>query len=111
MIITNVDIVKIAKALSSDKRLKMINILSEMDQTAVELYNKFKSKFDNKAHRETIYRDLELLQLCGVVTKKYDNVKAFVCFALPASRVTNCVDNGARLPSYAKEPNLQCQNF
>lgn len=77
-----VDILQVCSSLSSDKRLKIINILREEDQTAVELYKKFTAKYDPKAHRETIYRDLELLHGSGLVTKEYDDTKKRIYYHL-----------------------------
>ena len=82
------DIIKVCGALSSDKRLKILNILSESDHTAVELYKKFTSKFDSRAHRETIYRDLEQLHQSGLITKSYDNIKKRLYYHLQTDEIS-----------------------
>ena len=66
------EIDRVCHALSSASRLKIIRILGNGDQTASEVFKKIKEHRNGTAHRETIYRDLELLQKAGILNKVYD---------------------------------------
>ena len=81
------NVITILKILASDRRLKLIRILDRTNQTAIELYRKFNSEYGAIGHRETVYRDLEMLRDVGIVTKNYDRKAKKLYYNLSAEQI------------------------
>jgi len=66
---------KIAYALNSDLRLRIIGLLCKEDMTANEVISKLKENAPR--YRQSIYKALEILHTSGLVEKYYnDTTKA-----------------------------------
>jgi Fe2+ or Zn2+ uptake regulation protein len=83
-----VDVIKICNALSSDKRLKILHILEGEDKTGIEVYKKYNSSYGGRVHRESIYRDLELLQTAGLLAKRYDTSEKKLYYHLKGRQIS-----------------------
>ncbi|WP_457550061.1 hypothetical protein [Archaeoglobus sp.] len=67
------EISKVAKALSSITRLRLINIVSKFNGlTAIEIYKIYKDTYNDFKYRESIYRELEKLVDAKILKKEYD---------------------------------------
>lgn len=70
--VQNFELESIAKALSSDTRLKILKLLVGKNLSSIEVFKEYKKKFNDGKHRETIYRGLEILLDAGILDKHYD---------------------------------------
>ena len=70
-----------ARALRSEVRVRLLKILSEGELSAIDAFRKYNEHFERK-HRESIYRDLELLVACEMLKKKYDEKRKEIVYTL-----------------------------
>jgi Fe2+ or Zn2+ uptake regulation protein len=87
-----VEIVKVCNGLSSIKRLKIVKVLSDGDHTATEVFRKLSQHY-SKVHRETIYRDLEVLLESGLVKKSYDTTTKKLTYHLATRKIIIDLNN------------------
>jgi len=66
------EILRIGKALCSKTRLRLVSILLGSKLTVNETMRNYNKRFGNTKYRTSIYRHLEKLVECGVLTKEYD---------------------------------------
>lgn len=72
------EIVEKAKALSSETRLNLIELIDRERHTVSELTKMYESEYNGKT-RETIYRELEKLVNASILEKEYkQEIKSFL---------------------------------
>ncbi len=76
-----------AKALSSDTRLKIIKLLAEGEASAVHVYKMYNEKFSDRRERATIYRELEVLYKSNFLVKTYREESKEIVYRLAARSI------------------------
>jgi len=66
------EIHQVAKALSSQTRIKLLKILNNKQMSSMAIFTEYNIKNNDNKHRESIYRSLEILVKAGILDKKYD---------------------------------------
>jgi len=82
------EIKKVCKALSSETRLKIIELISQKKYTAVGLYKEYNNVYSDAKQRETIYRELEKLVEAGILEKDYNKDTKNIEYGLGISKLT-----------------------
>jgi len=82
------DVKKIASALSSETRLKILKILAKKELSSVDVYRGYIRIYNDKKHRESIYRDLEVLVTAELLEKKYDSSSKQIIYHLKVKKIT-----------------------
>jgi len=77
----------VAKALSSDTRLKILKLLAEGEASAVHVYKKYNEKFSDRRERATIYRELEVLYKSNFLVKTYREESKEIVYRLAARSI------------------------
>jgi len=77
----------VAKALSSDTRLKIIKLLAEGEASAVHVYKMYNEKFSDRRERATIYRELEVLYKSNFLVKTYREESKEIVYRLAARSI------------------------
>ena len=67
------EIKNISSALSSETRLRILKILSASNLSSIDVHKEYIQKYPDKKHRESIYRELEILHTAGLLEKKYNS--------------------------------------
>lgn len=80
------DVSQVLNALSSPKRLRLVQFLGNGDFSAMDIYKQF-SMVDANVHRETIYRDLERLVAADLISKYYDITTKKILYRLSAKKL------------------------
>ena len=80
-------IMQIASALSSETRLKLIRIISNNQLSAVEAFKIYNKTYNEKKHRETIYRELESLVKSNILNKSYLKNKKKIVYELVSEKI------------------------
>ena len=76
-----------AKALSSDTRLKILRLLSEGEASAVHVYKMYNERFSDRRERATVYRELEVLYKCNFLVKTYKEESKEIVYRLAARSI------------------------
>lgn len=76
-----------AKALSSDTRLKILKLLAEGEASAVHVYKMYNDKFSDRRERATIYRELEVLYKSNFLVKTYREESKEIVYRLAARSI------------------------
>ncbi len=76
-----------AKALSSDTRLKILKLLAEGEASAVHVYKMYNEKFSDRRERATIYRELEVLYKSNFLVKTYKEESKEIVYRLAARSI------------------------
>ena len=76
-----------AKALSSDTRLKILKLLAEGEASAVHVYKMYNEKFSDRRERATIYRELEVLYKSNFLVKMYKEESKEIVYRLAARSI------------------------
>ena len=77
-----------AKALSSDTRLKIIRLLAEGEASAVHVYKMYNEKYSDRRERATIYRELEVLYKSNFLVKTYREESKEITYRLAARSIS-----------------------
>ncbi len=77
-----------AKALSSDTRLKILRLLAEGEASAVHVYKLYNEKFSDRRERATIYRELEVLYKSNFLVKTYKEESKEIVYRLAARSIS-----------------------
>jgi len=78
----------VAKALSSDTRLKILRLLAEGEASAVHVYKLYNEKFSDRRERATIYRELEVLYKSNFLVKTYKEESKEIVYRLAARSIS-----------------------
>ena len=81
------EIEEVAKALSSDTRLKILKVLADGDASAVHVYRMYNEKFSDRRERATVYRELEVLYKCNFLVKSYREESKEIVYRLAARSI------------------------
>jgi DNA-binding transcriptional ArsR family regulator len=81
------DIEEVAKALSSDTRLRILKILADGDASAVHVYKMYNERFPERKERTTIYRELEVLYRSNFLVKLYRDESKEIVYRLAARSI------------------------
>jgi DNA-binding transcriptional ArsR family regulator len=81
------EIEEVAKALSSDTRLKIIRLLAEGEASAVSVFKKYNERFSDRRERATIYRELEVLYKSNFLVKTYREDSKEIVYRLAARSI------------------------
>ncbi|HIH76887.1 MAG TPA: winged helix-turn-helix transcriptional regulator [Methanomassiliicoccales archaeon] len=81
------EIEEVAKALSSDTRLKILKLLAEGEASAVHVYKMYNEKFSDRRERATIYRELEVLYKSNFLVKTYKEESKEIVYRLAARSI------------------------
>jgi DNA-binding transcriptional ArsR family regulator len=81
------DIEEVAKALSSDTRLKILKMLAEGEASAVHVYKMYNERFSDRRERATIYRELEVLYKSNFLVKTYKEESKEIVYRLSARSI------------------------
>lgn len=76
-----------AKALSSDTRLKILKLLAEGEASAVHVYKMYNERFSDRRERATIYRELEVLYKSNFLVKTYKEESKEIVYRLAARSI------------------------
>jgi len=79
-------ITSLGNAIRSDTRVKILKIIGDRQLRAIDIYKEF-TKI-KKIHRESIYKELELLVKLGLLDKKYNANKKAIVYALKFRTIT-----------------------
>ncbi|HNU35378.1 MAG TPA: transcriptional repressor [Methanomassiliicoccales archaeon] len=82
------EIEEVAKALSSDTRLKILRLLAEGEASAVHVYKLYNEKFSDRRERATIYRELEVLYKSNFLVKTYKEESKEIVYRLAARSIS-----------------------
>lgn len=82
------EIEEVAKALSSDTRLKILKLLAEGDASAVHVYKMYNERFSDRRERATIYRELEVLYKTNFLVKTYREESKEIVYRLAARSIS-----------------------
>ncbi|MHA1248895.1 MAG: ArsR/SmtB family transcription factor [Candidatus Helarchaeota archaeon] len=75
-------IIKVLKALSSKTRLRIINLLTSKELSAIEIYRLYIMKYNERISRESIYKATEKLVNANLITKNYDRKNKKIVYKL-----------------------------
>ncbi|MHC1709333.1 MAG: transcriptional repressor [Methanomassiliicoccales archaeon] len=81
------EIEEVAKALSSDTRLKIIKLLAEGEASAVHVYKLYNERYSDRRERATIYRELEVLYKSNFLVKAYKEESKEIVYRLSARSI------------------------
>ncbi|MHC1680799.1 MAG: ArsR/SmtB family transcription factor [Methanomassiliicoccales archaeon] len=81
------EIEEVAKALSSDTRLKILKMLAEGEASAVHVYKMYNEKYSDRRERATIYRELEVLYKSNFLVKTYKEESKEIVYRLSARSI------------------------
>jgi DNA-binding transcriptional ArsR family regulator len=81
------EIEEVAKALSSDTRLKILKVLAEGEASAVHVYKMYNERFSDRKERATIYRELEVLFKSNFLVKTYREESKEITYRLAARSI------------------------
>lgn len=76
-----------AKALSSETRLKILKLLAEGEASAVHIYKIYNERFSDRRERATIYRELEVLYKSNFLVKSYKEESKEIVYRLAARSI------------------------
>ncbi len=76
-----------AKALSSETRLKILKLLAEGEASAVSVYKVYNERFSDRRERATIYRELEVLYKSNFLVKSYKEESKEIVYRLAARSI------------------------
>lgn len=76
-----------AKALSSDTRLKILKLLAEGEASAVHVYKMYNERYSDRRERATIYRELEVLYKSNFLVKTYKEESKEIVYRLSARSI------------------------
>lgn len=76
-----------AKALSSDTRLRILKMLAEGEASAVHVYKMYNERFSDRRERATIYRELEVLYKSNFLVKTYREESKEIVYRLSARSI------------------------
>ncbi|KAF5051186.1 hypothetical protein DSECCO2_421820 [anaerobic digester metagenome] len=76
-----------AKALSSETRLKILKLLAEGEASAVHVYKVYNERFSDRRERATIYRELEVLYKSNFLVKTYKEESKEIVYRLAARSI------------------------
>jgi len=88
------ELIKVIKALNSDRRMKILQLLSNRPLSSIQTYQKYHEKYDDGVRRETIYRDLEQLTDCGLLNKKYSKKEKEIKYELKYNEIKIDLEEG-----------------
>jgi DNA-binding transcriptional ArsR family regulator len=81
------EIEEVAKALSSDTRLKILKLLAEGEASAVHVYKMYNERYSDRRERATIYRELEVLYKSNFLVKTYKEESKEIVYRLSARSI------------------------
>jgi len=81
------EIEEVAKALSSETRLKILRLLAEGEASAVHVYKVYNERFSDRRERATIYRELEVLYKSNFLVKTYKEESKEIVYRLAARSI------------------------
>ncbi|MBP7087124.1 MAG: winged helix-turn-helix transcriptional regulator [Methanomassiliicoccales archaeon] len=81
------EIEEVAKALSSETRLKILKLLAEGEASAVHVYKVYNERFSDRRERATIYRELEVLYKSNFLVKTYKEESKEIVYRLAARSI------------------------
>jgi DNA-binding transcriptional ArsR family regulator len=81
------EIEEVAKALSSDTRLKILKMLAEGEASAVHVYKMYNERYSDRRERATIYRELEVLYKSNFLVKTYKEESKEIVYRLSARSI------------------------
>jgi len=81
------EIEEVAKALSTDTRLKILKVLAEGEASAINVYKRYNERFPDRRERTTIYRELEVLFSCNILVKSYNEGSKEIVYRLAARSI------------------------
>ncbi len=84
---SGMEIEEVAKALSSDTRLKILKILADGEASAVHVYKSYNERFAERKERATVYRELEVLFKCNFLVKTYKEESKEIVYRLAARSI------------------------
>ncbi|MEM2506533.1 MAG: transcriptional repressor [Nitrososphaeria archaeon] len=73
-------ITDLGNAIRSNTRIRILKIINDKHLRAIDVYKEI-VKFQ-KIHRESVYKELELLVKYGLLDKKYDATKKAIVYTL-----------------------------
>ena len=76
-----------AKALSSDTRLKILRLLADGEASAVHVYKLYNERFAERRERATVYRELEVLYRSNFLVKTYKEESKEIVYRLSARSI------------------------
>ena len=76
-----------AKALSSDTRLKILRLLADGEASAVHVYKLYNERFAERRERGTVYRELEVLYKSNFLVKTYKEESKEIVYRLSARSI------------------------
>jgi len=79
---------EICKALGSETRLRILEILANGGMSSVKVYHEYSKKFHDKKQRESIFRALQKLVNVNILEKVYDDKKKEIIYKLKAKEIT-----------------------
>lgn len=62
---------QVGNALANDTRLRLLRLVAEKHDSAVEIHRRYIDEHDDEKHRESIYRALEILVDSQLLSKEY----------------------------------------
>jgi len=77
----------VAKALSSDTRLKILRLLADGEASAVHVYKLYNERFAERRERATVYRELEVLYKSNFLVKTYKEESKEIVYRLSARSI------------------------
>jgi len=77
----------VAKALSSETRLKILKLLAEGEASAVHVYKIYNERFSDRRESATIYRELEVLYKSNFLVKTYKEESKEIVYRLAARSI------------------------
>jgi len=77
----------VAKALSSDTRLKILKLLANGEASAVHVYKMYNERYAERRERATVYRELEVLYKSNFLVKTYKEESKEIVYRLSARSI------------------------
>jgi len=81
------EIEEVAKALSSDTRLKILKLLANGEASAVHVYKMYNERYAERRERATVYRELEVLYKSNFLVKTYKEESKEIVYRLSARSI------------------------
>ncbi len=72
------DLMEVGKALSNETRLRLLQLLADKSDSASGVHERYVNEYDDRKHRESIYRALEKLVEVQILTKEYQKESGLV---------------------------------
>jgi len=85
---------EVSKALASTTRLRLLVLIAHGERSAIATYEEYRKKYNDKKHRESIYRELEKLTKAEILRKHYNAEKKELVYRLNADRLNIDLING-----------------